>query len=67
MNEYFSNVESYVDTRLGMSLKKVNIVREGQTGELQKISIIGKSDSKEKFVFYGSMLDFDLEYIPKKI
>lgn len=65
--EYFKDIELSVRHNSNVDPKKIMVTREGQTGEIQKISFTDRSEMRERYSFYGSILPFDLEYLPKKI
>lgn len=64
---YFKDIEKHLKYNPSLDFKKINVTREGQTGEIQKISFNQRSESRERVSFYGSLIPFDLEYLPKKI
>jgi hypothetical protein len=65
--EYFKDIESVVRYNPNIDQKKILVTREGQTGQIQKISFTDRSEMRERYSFYGSLTPFDLEYLPKKI
>ena len=68
MRSYFEGIEKALFF-FNIQIKEVTKVMEGNTGEIKKVLLSGSSSNeqdkvKEKFSFYGPLLQEDVRYVP---